>query len=497
MFKNRKPKIITSYDESDEENQALNIRSNKSSNDGEKSGPTLKFKKPTRIGLKSRQRSGTSSTTSSGKPEDDIEDDIESVVIKPLNSRKKIGFTASKISSSSNFKPKFTGNIKIPNQDSEDEGDIDTKDEAPPKTLRSSYTKDYLNELKLTTPNRPRQIVESTGFQLHDEDIDMEESYDDSEFQTTERSKTSNKKVRFADTPTEETDIKTPPKISITSSLLSGLSSLSSQQSELQAKHRLLSSNYSEYDDDIDVSADYIPLDPTSVSEEKSLMESRIYNEYDMEEGVEILDEDLALDEKSKESQRRWKRLMMEEAIESVEAEAIPKDTSGNDDPEKHYLDDVNNEDKEETDMWERNQLMNSVVYGHSELEQQKAFKSLQSGKNSVNRTKTKPSEPKNTPSKEDTAEKETVIPSIPDLDTVLNRVQLMLTKLKTKKNGLEEKVTVLNAELEDIEKKQELGQQKLDDAAKKYEDLRSGKSFDIDEIRTDQDGDIIVSDAN
>lgn len=76
----------------------------------------------------------------------------------------------------------------------------------------------------------------------------------------------------------------------------------------------------------------FIPLDPETIAEEKDLLETRLYNEFDLEgmvnplilicltriEGVGFEDEELALDKKLATAQADRRRKEMEDAINEV-----------------------------------------------------------------------------------------------------------------------------------------------------------------------------------
>lgn len=316
--------------------------------------------------------------------------------------------------------------------------------------------------------------VQSAGLQIHDDDMDMKENYYDNSVIDddhtinpddgnifgpipirSDKSKVSRRRsVYVLSTPSNSlykpsvTSLNTMGKVSsITSTLLTPLSNTANSGSKVLQY---------EYPETLDTSADFIPLDPKTVNEEKNLMEARLYNEYDMEEGVEMLDEDLALDEQAKERQRRWKRLMMEKAIDLTEAEKLPDistvQPSAESTIDEIHSDNENEAQKAETDMWERNQLMNSVVYGHTELEQQKSMKALSSNTNNGMPIGSKPREISSSSAKSGKT-LSTEIPPLPSFDTVMSCVQNILTTMHNKQKDLDEEIMKLNEETKEIEK--------------------------------------------
>lgn len=522
MFKNRKPKIIASYDDEEEEAPSFSI---KSTNNESKTSNSRFKKKSLKLGntvtntvANNLDKSSNSVNDNSKSRNTEIED-LETIVIKP---RKNTGFGFKSTSNTFSSKPKqkktlhvfpsnespvklsSTKKLQYPNHEN-DSGDEENAQHSNINRLGGDTSLDIESS---------KIAVQSAGLQIHDDDMDMKENYYDNSVidddHTINREDDhmfgpiptrSDKKVRFFDeeasmsssTPSNSlhkspvTSLNTMGKVSsITSTLLTPLSSTANSGSKVLQY---------EYPETLDTSADFISLDPKTVSEEKNLMEARLYNEYDMEEGVEMLDEDLALDEQAKERQRRWKRLMMEQAIDLTEAEKLP-DISTVQPSAESTIDEIdpdneNEAQKAETDMWERNQLMNSVVYGHTELEQQKSIKALSST--------TKNDMPIGSKSRDISSNSaksgkslSTEIPPLPSFDTVMSRVQNILTKMHTKQKDLDEEILKLNEETKEIGKKQELAQQKLDEAGKKYESIKNNEETQV----RDQDGDLKMTDS-
>lgn len=517
MFKNRKPKIIASYEDDEEGNNDFNTHSNDhknnklsstrpvTTNDDNKQPKLSIFKKKTSLSLKNAGHSTNSSNTRKKRDEnsdeanfnsgidndlkvglkkpnalsnlDDV-DDLETVVIRP---RKQTGFSSKSkapISSfSSNTKPKSR---------------LQAASTLKPNAFSSiKQTSSYDDSDEDGTVDRQQKTQESTqgGVQLLDDDMDMRDAYiDDDIVNDVDMSgQSSGKKVRFA---ADDNDSHHDDELPITGNN-TNTKTTSITRTLLQP---LDNPNEYKASNTVDVPAeDFIPLDPETLSEEKGLLETRLYNEYDMEEGVEMLDEDLALDEQTKERQRRWKRLIMEEAIDATEAEKFKENNGnqvgqGNEELSTGDGEEEDDEDREETEMWEKNQLMSSVVYGHSELEHQKALQKLKSDNDQVPDSKTssnsgsssssssKPNSNSKSKSKDNTSSDTSLkVPPLPSLTAVLDRVKSTASKMEKKKDELEKEILELKSQVDEIEKKQAETQQKLDEAGKKYEMVMNG----------------------
>lgn len=523
MFKNRKPKIIASYEEEEEE-EAVPSFSIKTTNNESKTSNSRFKKKSLKLGNTTNNTVTNNLDKSSNAEKDNSKgrnteiEDLETIVIKP---RKNTGFGLKSTSNTFSSKPKQKKTLHVfpPNESP-------VKFSSTKKLQYPNHESDLGNEENTQNSNADRLggdtsldvesskiAVQSAGLQIHDDDMDMKENYYDNSVIDDDHTINpddgnifgpipirSDKKVKFLDeeasmsspTPSNSlykpsvTSLNTMGKVSsITSTLLTPLSNTANSGSKVLQY---------EYPETLDTSADFIPLDPKTVNEEKNLMEARLYNEYDMEEGVEMLDEDLALDEQAKERQRRWKRLMMEKAIDLTEAEKLPDistvQPSAESTIDEIHSDNENEAQKAETDMWERNQLMNSVVYGHTELEQQKSMKALSSNTNNGMPIGSKPREISSSSAKSGKT-LSTEIPPLPSFDTVMSCVQNILTTMHNKQKDLDEEIMKLNEETKEIGKKQELTQQKLDEAGKKYESIKKNEEAQV----RDQDGDLKMTD--
>lgn len=553
MFSNRKPKIIATYDDDEDEENNLPIKQLSLKNPKGTILPQIKGKSTSTIKktltrqFQSLSSSSSSSSQSKSKSriktsfqtDENDDEDLDSVVIKPLvrnNSLFKSKIATSSTSSKSSLnntgnkpKPKSNNDIitdstaAIVNQKSQPHPkDLESqfKNEEKPSISNSpQYTKEYLNELRSTTPTRPAQpnnLDESSSMPIiieDDEDIEMSDADDiDGTYQTKKSNKSkknSGKRVRFDSN----------PSILNSSDIENDIESLNYEDSNNddisptnQPPSNKIKPTGSETEEE-----DFIALDPETIEEEKDLAETRMYNEYDMEEGVEMLDEDLALDKKSKTSQDNYKRMIMEEAINDMEDEESDNNSDSN--------------------IWERNQLQHSVVYNHghpdvdlidslplplhskksnTKRQEDKSFIFDTKSKNEIhNKSNTKSevninlanedendndndaSHVNSTNKKGNDVNNETEenthenhdhkskhnhdsnnIPPLPQLDDVLDHVNTTLEKMKARRNSLASEIEQFNLEIERIKNRQTIVQDKLFRSSLNYKlEQKSGGS--------------------
>lgn len=411
MFGSRKPKIIANYDDDED-----------ASDTQDASRATAPKSRPQIIKPKTRIKPTFKVARHDDSHIEDNEDDLDSIVIRPAAAAKK----AARFKSSASFSTRKIKRPEAPLPSLATDSDLNGNDGSRDmESATPQYSKEYIDELKRnsinssfgqssTTPDQDTNAstivihgdddeLSRTASLIHEEesdgDIDMEEISPDN-YQ---------RHVKFSETIQIQTIPPNPSQDSI------------------------FDSQIDDGDNEEEEEEDFISLEPEVLAEEKDLLETRIYNEYDMEEGVEMLDEDLALDKKTQKTQEELRRQMIEEAIEDVE----------------------NDTGDEDTDLWLRNQLHHSTVAHSGETDEDidMADKSRHSKKNGEKKNKIDLSSIK-----------------LPRLEAVLAHVHTNLDKLTAEKETIQSEITQLSGEIEKINEKQALVQEKINQAGANYQ---------------------------
>lgn len=470
MFKSRKPKIINSEAEEEEDHEITVIKPKK----------TLFGKKPL-VNKSKTSQSDTNDRTSQPikarsrirlgfeESKDEIDDaDFESIVIKPKSRKNDFTFNKSvKNSKTATFSVSSETKKQPPNV-TKLENDLKFQSDGTENdTSKPSYTIDYLKELKAATPTRsiPKSSYEnekpnstqSFGVTIIDDDIEMNDLNGDVLQDATAKKNKTGKQVRF-NTEVESSN-------GTIASLSTSLPDTDTHMDDLfkdNPKRIIIDDEYGDDSiesklaaQDSDSEDSMIIMDPASMREEKEIQESRIYNEYDMEEGVEYLDEDLAIGNQEKLTQDKLKKLQMEKAIEEMEDEEQEGDS--------------------ETFLWERNQLKSSNLRGvtnegienHSALDMRNKppYNFVDDGKDEL----TESIEESNSKSGENIVSPFSNLPSIPTFEHTLNRVQKALEALQEDKNKTQDNISHFKSELDSLNQRQLTLQEQLDNSSLQF----------------------------
>lgn len=478
MFKSRKPKIVNSETEEEEDPEITVIKpkkpifgKNSSKNRSKPLQPDFKDKVSQPIKARSRIRLGFEEF------KDETEEiDLDSIVIKPKNfknnftSNKGVKTTKSTTCSVSSQAKKEPLNTTKPKNDVAIQSNSVASDKS-----RIPYTPDHLDELNATTQTHfsslkidetmKRDSRQLFGVTIIDDDIEMTDLNSDILQDPSVKKNQQKKQVRF-NTEVESSNGMIAPL----STSFSDTDVNMEDSTKNGPKHIIIDDEYGDDSivsklatQDSDSEDSMIIMDAASMREEKEIQESRIYNEYDMEEGVEYLDEDLAIGNQEKITQDKLKKLQMEKAIEQMEDEEQDGDS--------------------ETFLWERNQLKSSNLRGiihektekpsRLEMGKNKAHTFIDDGKDelSENMEETIPKV------NENTASSFLNLPSIPTFEHTLNRVQKALESIQKDKQKTQDSISHLKNEIDSLNQRQLTLQEQLDRSGLQFTSLLKNQS--------------------